>query len=494
LTEGLLLALAGSVVAVWVAAAGTNALVALAFPGARDVPVDATPTSTIWLFALALALVTGALFSAGPAWAMSRTPPLEALSGVGRGGQFRSFVPRRSLVVAQVALSFVLLCGAGMLGSSLGNLEGQELGFEPGDRTIVRIDPTALGGQRERLAGLYASMRDRLLRIPGVREASYALYSPMEGNNWSGTISIAGRPVDPSSPIFSSWNRVGPRFFETVGTRLLRGRVISESEVAGGARVAVVNDAFRRRFFEDADPIGQRLGIGNAAHASDYEIVGLVGDVRYTAPRQPVRPMIFLPAFQAVEYEDAGDVSVQARSMLMRTLVLHASGDAAALEPAIRRALAEVNPDIHVVRVLPHAEQVAVNFRIERLMSRLTSMYGLLALALATVGLYGVTAFGVSQRTREIGVRVALGADRRRIVGTVVRGPVLQTVVGLVIGAPLALAASRSIATQLYGVGSADPAIFGTTTVVLLASTVIAALVPALRAASINPTEALRGE
>ena len=180
--------------------------------------------------------------------------------------------------------------------------------------------------------------------------------------------------------------------------------------------------------------------------------------------------------------------------MLLRTLILHASVDARVLEPAIRRALAEVTPDIHVVRVLPHVEQVGANFRIERLMARLTSMYGVLALALATIGLYGVTAFGVTQRTREIGVRMALGADRVRIVRTVVRGPVVQSLVGLMIGAPLALAASRLIATQLYDVGSADPAIFGATTVVLLASTVIAAVVPALRAASINPTEALRGE
>jgi predicted permease len=494
LTEGVLLAVAGCFVAVWVAAAGTRTLIALAFPGALYVPVDAAPTPMIWFFSLALAVLTGALFSAGPAWAMSRTPPLEALSGVGRSGQLRSFVPRRSLVIAQVALSFVLLSGAGLLGSSLGNLEREALGFEPAARTIVRIDPPALAGQRERLAGLYAAMRDRLLRIPGVRDASYALYSPMEGNNWSSRISIAGRPVDPSSPDGSSWNRVGPHFFETVGTRLLRGRQMNESEIAGGARVAIVNDAFRRRFFEDAEPIGQRVGIGDAAHAGDYEIVGVVEDVRYTAPRQPVRPMIFLPAFQAVEYSDSTAANVQARSMLLRTLILHATVDAAALEPAIRRALAEVDRDIHVVRVLPHVEQVGANFRIERLMARLTSMYGLLALALATVGLYGVTAFGVAQRTREIGVRMALGADRRRVVSTIVRGPVGQTLVGLLIGVPLALAASRSIATQLYGIGSADPTIFSTATLVLLASTVIAAIVPALRAASINPTQALRGE
>jgi hypothetical protein len=258
--------------------------------------------------------------------------------------------------------------------------------------------------------------------------------------------------------------------------------------------VAVVNDAFRRRFFEGAEPVGARVGIGDATHAGDYEIVGVVEDVRYTGPRQPVRPMIFLPAFQAVEYAEPGDANVQARSMLLRTLVVHASTEPAALEPVIRRALAEVTGDVHVVRVLAHAEQVSANFRVERLMARLTSAYGVLALALATVGLYGVTAFGVAQRTREIGVRMALGANRLRIVRTVLRGPVGQTLAGLLVGAPLALAASRSIATQLYRVGSGEPDVFGTTAAVLLASAAGAAIVPALRAASINPADALRGE
>ena len=493
-TEGVLLAVVGGLMAIWVAAAGTRALIALAFPDAQYVPVDTVTTPAVWLFALALAVITGALFSAGPAWLMSRTPPLEALSGVGRSGHLRSFVPRRSLVVAQVALSFVLLSGAGLLANSLANLEAEELGFEPEGRTIVQINPPALDGGHERLVRLHSDMRDRLLRTPGVKAASYALYTPMERDNWSSVISIAGRPVDPSSPDGSSWNRVGPRYFETVGTRLLRGRTIEEAEITGGARVAVINDAFRRRFFEHAEPIGQRLGLGGPSHAGDYEIVGVVGDVRYTAPRDPVRPMIFLPAFQAVEYAEPSAASVQARSMLLDTLIVHASVESATLVPAIRRAIAEVDPDIHVIRVTPHAEQVSLNFRVERLMARLASTYGLLALLVASIGLYGVTAFSVAQRTREIGVRIALGSDRSRIVATVVRGPVGQTLVGLAIGVPLAFVASQLISTQLYGVGSEDPLVFGGATVVLLGSAAIAATIPALRAASINPTQALRGD
>jgi predicted permease len=492
LVEGVVLALAGGIVAIFIAAAATRTLLTLAFPGATFVPVDVVPSATVWLFAIGLALLTGALFSAGPAWAMSRTPPLDALSGVGRSGQVRSFVPRGSLAIAQVALSFVLISGAGLLANSLGNLERQTLGFEPQSRIAVRINPPALAGQRDRLIILYGQIVDRLREIPAVASVTYSLYSPMEGNNWSSGISIAGRTDGES--IGSSWNRVGPRYFETTGTRLLRGRLLDDRDMLGATRAVVVNDAFRRQFFELGDPIGQRLGIGGPAHGSDYEIVGIVDDVRYTAPRQPVRPMIFLPGFSAVEYENPTNANVQARSMLFRTLIVQSSSDLGALEPAIRRALAQVDPDLQVIRVLTMEEQVSANYRIERLMSRLTSLYGLLALAVASIGLYGITAFSVAQRTREIGVRMALGADRAQIIRNVMRGPILQAIAGLALGIPLALAAGRSIAAQLHGVEPRDPVILGIAVVVLLISAGVAAILPGLRAAAIDPTRALRGE
>jgi predicted permease len=494
LVEGIMLAIVGGVAAIWIAAAGTRTLLMLAFPGATFVPVAVTPSIAVWAFAMGLAIVTGVLFSAGPAWAMSRLAPRDALSGVGRSGSLRSFVPRRSLAIAQVALSFVLISGAGLLASSLAHLEAQQLGFEPESRTVVRLNPPSLAGQRDRVIGLFGAMRDRLLEIPGVSEATYALYTPMEGSNWSSGIAIAGRPPADGSPLGSSWNRVGPRYFETVGTRPLRGRLFDDRDIVGGTQAVVVNDAFERRYFEHGDAIGARIGIGDASHASDYEIVGVVDDVRYTAPRQPVRPMIFLPAFSMVPYSDPTMANVQARSMLFRAVVIRATTDLGTLEPAIRRALADVDPDLQVIRVLTMTEQVSTNFRIERLMSRLTSLYGLLALAVAAIGLYGVTAFSVAQRTREIGVRMALGADRGRILRTVLRGPLRQALLGLVIGVPLSLAAGRLIATQLYGVDAADPKILGIAVAVLFASMVAAAVIPGLRATSIDPTRALRGE
>jgi predicted lysophospholipase L1 biosynthesis ABC-type transport system permease subunit len=240
-----------------------------------------------------------------------------------------------------------------------------------------------------------------------------------------------------------------------------------------------------------------RCDQSGAERAADYEIVGVVEDVKYIAPRQAVRPMIFPPAFQTVEYSDAkaAGASVQARSMaLMRTLVIHADVNAVVLEPAIRRAIAEVDRDIPVMSVVPCTDQVGTNFRTERLMARLTSVYGLLALILAAIGLYGVTAFWVAQRTREIGVRMALGADRNRILRAVLRRPLAEGLVGLCIGLPLAFAGSQLLASQLYGVEKTDAGIFGVTAAVLLASIAIAAILPARRAARVDPLVALRYE
>lgn len=494
LTEGVLLALIGGLAGVAVAMWGARALVALAFRPGVFLPVDLSPSPVVLLFTLGLALATGALFTAAPAWAMSREAPSSALHGVGRSGQARSFVPRRSLVVVQVALSAVLLTGAGLLVRSLGNLEGQPLGFEPDQRVVARIDPPPLADDPGRLAAFYQTARERLLQIPGVVNASFALYSPMEGNNWSSGISIDGLPSDPNRPGGSSWNRVGPRYFETVGTRVLRGRAIDARDTPAAAHVAVVNEAFVRRFFTTADPIGRRLGIGGASQARDYEIVGVVEDVKYTSADEPVRPMIFLPAMQLASYADVSRRNVQARSTLLRSLVVETAPGTGAIDGPLRRALAGVNPDVTVIRVMPLSAQVDDNFRFSRLLARLTSLYGLLALALASLGLYGVTAYSVARRTREIGVRAALGADPARIMRTVMAGPLVQTLVGLAIGLPLALAGGQAIASLLYGVEADNPWIAGTVALVLVASGALAAMVPARRAARLDPTRALRAD
>jgi predicted permease len=495
LTEGIVVSLLGGLAGVVVATISTRLLIRVVFPNAGFVPVDATPSLSVWMFALALAVATGALFTAAPAWAMSRTAPLDALAGLGRTLRQRSFVPRGSLLIVQVALSLVLLTSAGLLATSLANLEQQPLGFTAANRFVVRIDPPAIGGDIERLTALFGRIHESIAQVPGVERVASSMYSPMEGNNWSSGISIGGRKSDPERPDSSSWNRVSAGYFETVGTRVVQGRSIDERDTPAGKRVAVVSQSFARRFFENTTPIGRTVGIGDTSHSADFEIVGVVDDVKYSgANQQQVRPMIFLPAFQTVQYSDATDSSVQARATLLRAIVVQVSPSATNVEGGLRQALARVDPNLHVLRVLPMTSQVSANFRIERLLARLSSIFGILALALASLGLYGVTAYGVSQRTREIGLRMALGADRARIVRTFARGPLVQTCAGLLIGLPAALFAGRALNAQLYGIGGLEPTVFIAAIITLVLSAIVAAALPARRAASINPATSLRSE
>ena len=495
LAEGIVLALMGAAVGVIIARAGADALVAIAFPGVQFMPVDTSPSPLVLAFTAAIAIVTAVLFAGAPAWLMSRVAPLDALSATGRGTQARSFIPRRSLVIAQVALSFAMVTSALLLASSLRNLEQQRLGFDPADRWVVRIDPVAsLATNRDQLIAYFERLQERLRQVPGAINASYAMYSPMEGNNWSGAISIASRRSDPARPDVSSWNRVGPGYFETVGTRLVRGRLLDARDGAHARRVAVVNEAFVRLYFSDSEPIGRTLGLGDASHSGDYEIVGIVEDVKYTAANEPVRPMIFLPAFQMANYTDASALNTQMRSMLMRAVVVHVGGGTANVEAALRQAIANIDPNLNILRVLPMSMQISVNFRIERLMARATATYGLLALVLASLGLYGVTSYSVSQRTREIGVRMALGAGRQKIMRAVVQGPMVDAIAGLALGIPLAYLAGNALGAQLYGLGAHSPVVNGAAIAILVITAAVAAAIPARRATAIDPARALRGE
>ncbi len=496
LVEGLVLSLIGCAGALVVSVFATRSIVALQFPAEFVLPIDLMPSPPVVLFSIGLALATGAFFAAAPAWAMARVNPIDALRGLSREGADVSFMPRRSLVVVQVTLSLVLLAGAGLLATSLGNLEAQPLGFETDERVIAFIDPpAALAADPGRLATVLTTMRQGLERIPQVEAVSYALYSPMEGNNWSGPIVVGGRPVDQENPDYSSWNRVGPDYFETLGTPIVRGRGITDRDTPTSERVAVVNEAFVRLLLPDREPIGASVGLGSdSSHSGDYRIVGVARDVKFSGANRPVRPMIFLPVLQLVPYgaDEGASAQVQARSTLVRTVALKLRAAGAGLEPAVRRALSDAHPALGLTRLMPLDAQVAGNFRRDRLLAWLATSYGLLALLLSAIGLYGVTSYAVSRRVHEIGIRMALGADRRRILWGVARGALIQVTVGAVIGLPIALWAGGLIAAGLYEVSARDPFVLGAATALLIATAVAAAVVPARRAASVEPTQALR--
>ncbi|MEZ5319296.1 MAG: ABC transporter permease [Vicinamibacterales bacterium] len=492
--EGLLLAALGGAGSFVVSALATRLILTTMFPTAALQAIDLTPSPAIVLFSAALALVTAVLFSAAPALAMARTAPMDALRGAGRDGRDVAFMPRRSLVIVQVTLSLVLLSGAGVLTRSLTHLIGQPLGFETADRLVVHVDTPQIADQPERLAAMYARLGERLRQIPGVRRASWSLYSPMEGNNWSSYITIAGRPVDPENRDGSSWNRVGPDYFETMGTRVIQGRGITASDGPDAPLVAVVNAAFVARYFPDASPLGARLGIGGASHANDFQIVGVTEDVKYTDVSAPTRPMIFLPIVQRAQYGDETSRQVHVRSTLAGAIELQVAPGTGSLEPQIRRTLSEVDPDLIVTRILPMTEQVAGNFTLDRLLAGLTLAYGGLALVLAAIGLYGVTAYGVARRRQEIGVRMALGASRGRILWMIVRGAIAQTTIGLAIGLAVALAAAGVLSARLYEVQARDPVVIALAAAALLVTSVAAAIWPARRAATVEPTGALRSQ
>ena len=489
LTESVLLGVLGGVAGLFVAFAGTRTILLIAFRGAHYIPISPTPSLPVLGFAFLLSLVTGVLFGVVPAWITSHSDPAETLRGAGRSTRDRSSLPRKSLVVLQVALSVALLIGAGLLTETLRNLENQRFGFEPQGRLIVRVNPALAGYKPETLYGLYQELGQRLMQIPGVISAAYSIYSPMRGDNWSLNIHIEGH--SPDERIGASFDRISPHYFDTIGTRMLRGRAIEAGDTPTSRHVAVVNQTFVRKFFPKEDPIGKHFGMGDAANSGDLEIVGVVEDAKYQDARAPAYPTFFMPFLQM---QKDPKLSFMLGSHYLGDIELRVAGRPENLEAAVRRTLADINPDLTVLDMVSLSEQLERNFNQDRLIARLTELFGVLALILACVGLYGVMAYSVARRTNEIGIRMALGADRRRVVGMVLESAVFQIALGLGIGIPIALGGGRALSSQLYGVKSYDPWVLGAAVLVLTFSALVAGLFPARRAASIDPMQALRAE
>ena len=338
---------------------------------------------------------------------------------------------------------------------------------------------------------LYRRLDDGLSSVPGVISESLSLYTVQQGNNiWGARIYLEGG----TGPFPSSWDRVGAGYFETIGTPVLRGRGIGRHDTAESRRVAVVNETFARRYLPNQDPIGRHFGKYDAGHATDYEIVGVTGDARYQDAAHVVRPMFFVPLPQKVVY--AGEIlnKIEESSMYMGSIELHVHGDPDAVAPAVRAALAGIDPNLPPAAMRSFPELIRIRTSEQTLTARLSDAFGAIALLLAAVGLYGVTAYRVAQRTSEIGLRMALGATRGDIAALVIRGACSQIGLGLLAGAPLALLAARALQHQLFGVSP-----FNLPALVLAASVVggcalVASALPARRATAIAPIEALRTE
>jgi predicted permease len=500
LVESLLLAVIGGVLGISVAYAGTKLILHLAFRigGPNNfVPIDATPSWPVLLFTFAMSVLTGVIFGIVPAWMTSHADPIEALRGANRStGGNRSWA-QRSLVIAQVAMSLVLLSAAALLGRSLRNLEHQSFGFETEGRYIAWINPMLTNYKPEQLEPMFRKIDDRLRQVPGVRMVAPALYAPMTGDSWNDGIRVAGRPEPGAKEDTSAgWVRVMPGFFETIGTKMALGRPITEDDTATTRKVAVINEAFAKRFFKNQNPIGEHFGPDKIKYASTFEIVGVVKDMRYMTYdyKDPVRPMFWVPETQTVEFDDPAYRSGETWSHYLYNIVIWAPGDPPGMEERVRKALAAVDPDLVLYSVDPYTKVLSADFQQENMISTLTTLFGVLGLLLAAVGLYGVMAYMVEQRTGEIGIRMALGADRWRVVKMVLRRAFSQVGIGLALGIPAAIGAGRLMKDQLFGVRPWDPIMLAFATLLLALAAVVASVIPARRAAGIEPMVALRNE
>ncbi len=495
LTESVLLALVGGAAGLVVAYLGTHSILAIAFRGSPYIPINPEPSTPVLLFAFALSLLTGIVFGVAPAWISSRANPAEALRGAGRSTTHGATLPQKMLVILQAALSLVLVAGAVLMVQSLRRLEHQNFGFQSDHRYIVRVGRAFHDYSLEKREGAYHELRQRLNSIPGVITSSYSMYSPLEGNNWSTTVYVPGRThLTGEQGDYASWLRIGPDYFGTVGTRLLRGRTIGEQDTPTSTRVAVVNERFAKKFFKDQDPIGKHFGSDGHGHESDFEIVGVVEDTKYQDTHGPAYATYFLPYLQRVVYSDPATNEGEDSSQSIETIELLVKGVPENLESSVRRELVQLDPDMTVLRVVAFDEQVDEAMNQERLLARLTTLFGILALTLASIGLYGVTAYTVEQRTREIGIRVAVGANRSNVVSMVLKGAFRQVAIGLALGIPLALLTGWLISSQLFEVKGHDPMALGLAAFLLAVCALVAGLVPARRAASIEPMQALRTE
>jgi predicted permease len=495
--ESLLLAIVGGIAGLMVAMGAARLLLALAFRSSHFLPISTQPSLVVLAFAFAVALLTGIIFGSAPAWFATRTAPAEVLRGVSRSTTDHSSFARKALLVVQAALSVVLVAGATMLARSLDNLEHQDLGYKISGRVVVSLNRPPATYTQPKLAALYRELESRLNRLPGVQSSNFALYNPLT-DNWGELILVAGHPARKlGEEAGASWDRVSANYLQNFGMTILRGRALSVADNETTAPVAVVNQAFVKRFFRsDEDPLGQHFGLDLPENIGTFRVVGVVRDAKFAGfdLQKPARPMFFVPLAQTVDYKNELMKRIELQSHFMGGIMLVTSLTPGALEPPVARTLAAVDPNLTINSVRTMQQQVELTFDQERAVASLAGLFGTVALLLAAVGLYGVTAYTVAQRTQEIGIRMALGADRTKVVQLVLGGAFQRVVVGLVLGLPLAIGAGRLIASQLYGVSFWDPVALTVASASLALAAFIAAVIPARRAASISPMNALRAD
>ncbi len=499
LTESILLSFLGGAAGLVIAFAGARLILQLAFPRVGDmagIPIDASPSMPVLLFAFGVSLIAGIAFGIAPAWMATRVDPIEALRGSSRSTARAGSLPRKTLVVFQAALSLVLLSASGLLTAALHSLENQDFGFDQDRRIVANTNPRLAGYRLDQLTPLYRRVHDSLSSIPGVSAVALCKYSPLSGGNWGSGIWVDGHPPPgPRDDNYASLDRVTAGYVNVIGNPILRGRGISEQDTAASRHVAVINEALARKFFRNEDPLGKHFG-REGMGSGQYEIVGIAKDARYFPQnlRNPMAPLFFLPEAQRDFPPKAGAAEISPSSHFLSDIIIVTRPGARVSVAQVRQAMASVDPDLPIISIRALKEQVSGQFRQQRLIARLTSLFGVLSLVLASIGIYGVTAYNAGRRINEIGVRIALGANRCHIVRLVLRGAFGLILFGLLIGLPLTFAAGRFLGNQLYGINPYDPVVTLSAVLALGLSALVASFVPAFRASLISPLDALRAE
>ncbi len=512
LTESVMLSVLGGIAGLAVAYGGVKVLVGLMPVNMFPIELNLSPDLRLLGFAFGVSVLTGVLFGVAPALKATRPDLLPSLknesaapvASLSRFG-FGRIDARRVLVVVQVGLSLLLLIGAGLFVRSLDNLRELDLGFVREKVLLVGVDPGRNGYKGQRLRTFYDHLQERIQALPGVRTASLAAITPLGGSRWNSDVAIQGYQWKPNEEPFIDMNAVSPRYFETLGIPFLLGRdfrkedspsyttdpldnskrgrppVQRPEDINGPPRVAIINDVMAKRFFANESPLGKRFTIDEKFKMEDsYEIVGVVRAGKYFDLRKAAQSMIYLPNWRL--------------GANWRTLCLRTSGDPNALIDAVRQQVASLDGSIPVLRSRSMQDEFNGNVAQERIIAILCSFFGTLALLLVSVGLYGVMAHSVTRRTREIGIRMALGAQRRRVLWMMLRDAVILVLLGGLIGVPVAFAVTRFLTSFLYGLTAHDPLVMAGATALLLIVTVIASYLPARRATKVDPMIALRYE
>ena len=481
LVESLVLALAGGAVGILVAIwTGDLLLRALPFDSATRV-FDSTPDGRVLVFALGVSALTGVLFGLVPAWQTARPRLVNSLKEEGGAVVGRSHVRlRKGLVVAQVALSLLLLVGAGLFARSLWNLRALDPGFEMDRLITFSVDPTLSGYKEAQTKAFLQHLHQRLSALPGVRSASLAAIPPLSDSVWMSTVKVDGYQAKEGEDMNPHVNSVGPGYFEAMGIPLVAGRGFTEVDGAEAPKVAVISEKMAKYFYGNLNPIGRRFGFGRGT-AIDIEIVGVAKDGKDQNLKEEAARFVYTP------YQQEAEIG-------QMTYFVRASSDGSVTGDLLRRTVRQLNPAIPVFDVKTMVAVASQSLFFDRMMATLSACFGALATLLAAIGLYGVMSYAVARRTREIGLRMALGAEPGRVVWLVMREVVMLAAIGIGVGLPLAIAAGRLMRSQFFGVSPTDPVTLVLATVTLLTVALAAGYVPAGHATRVDPMRALRAE